>query len=271
MPNVYLPQGADKNGYSKIHIIEKTILGEVTMKNKWINNSAFILIFVLIIAGFSFLRSEVDQISLLIAFDKIITNVISSIWNLITAPAVFISTLTVLLLWKYKSEILAIIPYIREVKAGSVSALFESPADRQLENSSKTTIGESASEVAESGILLSDNKKTLEVRARFVGKASIKYLFDLDGKLLNPKQAVDKFRQHLKMLEKDSVNKKDESYQFTYYFGCYETYMTYIGSIFVDTKISEDKMTVYYSLKPDSKEILTSRMNEIDEAKKSKK
>src|SRR5689334_18632555 len=84
-----------------------------------------LLTIIALVILFSFLRQTVDQTSFLIALDRILAVALSSFWELIQNPAIFISILVTIILLKYQSAILAIIPSLREVKYGSVSALFE--------------------------------------------------------------------------------------------------------------------------------------------------
>ncbi|MBC7876146.1 MAG: hypothetical protein H7Y59_03160 [Anaerolineales bacterium] len=235
------------------------------MKKKRINYSVFILAIILVLLSFSFLRSTVDRTPLLVAFDETLITVISSIWTLITAPTIFIGILIIFLLWKYQSEIVALIPNLRELKAGTLSAVFENaqyPQDKSLEGWSTSAIENTTSPSDINNEIISSDTILLKEIAKMLGSSSSDFLLSLDGKILTVNQSIEIFREKLKDSSiSKSIAAQNEREQYLYNYGRYNAFMHYLGHKFVSMDLSEDRKIGHFSLKPGAEKILTDRIS----------
>jgi len=132
--------------------------------------------FFLIIVGYSYFRSYIDQIGFVFALDKVISIIISEIWKVLSSPTIFIATLIVLLLISFRENLLKFFPAIKEIKAGSFSAIIDYS---QIENllSAKSNELESAKDL--------DTKKKKEDVQNYllerIGKETLTFFLELDG------------------------------------------------------------------------------------------
>jgi hypothetical protein len=94
------------------------------MKRKTITLN--IIGFLLLIIGYSYFRSYIDQIKFIVALDKVISTIISEAWKLLSSPTIFIALIIVILIFLFKENLQKLFPAIKEIKAGSFSAIIDS-------------------------------------------------------------------------------------------------------------------------------------------------
>lgn len=145
--------------------------------------------FLLLISGYSYFRSYIDQISFVIAFDKVTSIIINEIWELFSSPTIFIAILIILLLIAFKENLLTLFPAIKEIKAGSFSAIIDySQIEKML--SSKTSDLDLTKD-------LDTKRKKEDVQNYLIkrlGKETLMFFLELDGK-------SDEFSEMLKTAE----------------------------------------------------------------------
>jgi hypothetical protein len=134
----------------------------------------------------------------MVALDQVISTLISEGWIFISTPTIFIALLATFLLWRFKDSIQAIIPAIKELRAGSFSAEMDfSKLDSIIQ---KPTADPIAAEIQIEAPTTNNDLK-VDFILNSMGKESLIFILGMDGKNLDGSQIM-------RLLDKYNVGKR---------------------------------------------------------------
>lgn len=144
-----------------------------------------IILFLFVVTGYSYFRSYIDQVKFIVALDSTVSLIIAELWKLASSPTIFISLIVVILILSFKENLLMIFPAIKEIKAGSFSAIIDySKLDKLL--STNLDGFESAKDI--------NTKKKQEDVTNYLldrlGKETLLFFLEIDGKPLEISQIL---------------------------------------------------------------------------------
>ncbi len=194
--------------------------------------------FLLLISGYSYFRSYIDQISFVVALDKVTSIIISEVWKLFSSPTIFIAILIVLLLVAFRENLLTLFPAIKEIKAGSFSAIID-----------YSQIGKMLSAKSSDLDLTKDldtKKKKEDVQNYLVerlGKETLMFFLELDGKsdeFSETLKIAEQFHVGGKYLDDDSLRKLDNASKKLYLLGNLIVLLKVMFPAFFDAHIDDN-------------------------------
>lgn len=190
------------------------------MKKEFKNRILTIIILIVPFIAYSWFRSVVSKIAFINVLDSLMSTVIVEIWKLISSPIIFVSLLVFILIWKFRNHIELMFPNVKEIKAGSFSALFEKTSletDYQLlspksSKKDKNTIEED--KVIAENLLEGASLQALQLFLYF------------DGKILSGNDLREKMLEQ--KIGTNAVENQGEKIQKIYMNGVLRAYIPYV-------------------------------------------
>ncbi len=225
---------------------------------KIFRNNLFIFSIALIILIFlySLFRSLLDKTLFFVSLDFALSKLISSLWNFLSNPVIFIALLICFILFSSKTNLVNILASLREISAGGVSAKFEysqSAISEKPDLKSNTKREQKPSfDPNAYGLLLTQGlgKKTCDL-----------YLF-FDDKIAGPNDWLDQ------MKKSDFLSRYPEKYtNRDFYMGYYRALESYQFRYLLDMKYSDDKNTAHIKLKPGVRQAIEKQLEKLSLAK----
>jgi hypothetical protein len=224
------------------------------MKKAWAKYIIPPSIFFALIGITALFRAVLDKIAYLIALDIVISTVIRELWKFITTPTIFIAILIAYVLWIFRKNIIAILPAIKEIKAGSFSATL----DYAPENKSGSTDDNSAT-VTIDKYQTEYQTEAVDVIINELGEIACNIFLSFDEKVSSTDDWLNKFLEK-DYLEFSSLTGISENDKRNVYIGVFKTLEAYIFDFLFSMKLSNDNNTAYITLLPGIREKLEARL-----------
>ena len=231
---------------------------EVLMRNKVtmvliIVSSAFILL----IAGYSYLRSSVDNVPFLFALSTLLAKLASKLWHFITEPVIFITVLIFIMLWLFRKPILMLIPEIKGIKGIKFSDNFSQPVTtpipEELSSTRKRSSGKgSTPEINPEIAWFMEHGAYLKV---------IQLMVDLDGKEVTKSEILSKIEE-LGLISELIPSNAHQILKAAYYRGAFESLYDYVFPIFCSIERKNKDTVACIALKPGVRERLVEVVQE---------
>lgn len=216
-----------------------------------------ITIVVIIIIAFSFLRSKVYEMDFFKSFDIVLTNIISELWKFISNPTIFLGMSILFLVWKFRSNIEAMFPNLKELKAGGLSMTFNPLAFENVNQkiSEKT-------DVMPAGAKTFAEEKFFEEILDLSDQNICRLFLDIDDNKLTMQQLGKKFRES--GIYKDELKTANEDYRNYFYRGVFNTLWNYVITQIFTIKLSDKNRIAEFKLRNGFREKIINKIKDLD-------
>jgi len=202
-------------------------------------------------------KSEVSKVTFLTSLDIIISNIIAELWKFVSTPTIFLGILAFILIWRFRNSIESIFPGLKEFKAGSFSALFEIPTDKD----SSESINEKPRIKTDKNEEILD-EKIAERTIGLLGKRTTRLFLDIDGKSFALKDLLNKLAES--NLYESFLVSDDAKIREGFYAGIYRVMQTYVMRYLFVINLSEDGKIAHFKLKAGIREKIENRINQLE-------
>jgi hypothetical protein len=227
------------------------------MQTNRLKNIGIILATLTLLFLYTLFRSIVSSITFLNAFDIVSSNIITELWKFISTPTIFLGLLAFILIWRFRNSIESVFPGLKELKAGSFSALFETPI-LQDSDQSITELPNKKIDKNEANL----EEKILDRTIDSLGKKFIQFFLDVDGKSFTPDEIVRKLAEY-KPYETFLIS-ENERVRIGYYGGVYRAVLGHVMRKIFIINVHEDKKGSNFNLKAGIREKLENRLNMLE-------
>jgi hypothetical protein len=240
-------------GKPKIQVNKFSVAKEkVLMRNKVtivliIVSSAFILL----IAGYSYLRSSVDHVTFLFALYTLLVKLASKLWHFLTEPVIFIAVLIFILLWLFRKPIIMLFPEIKGVKGIKFTDNFSQPVITPVPEELSPTRKRSSGK----GSAPETNPAIAWFREHGAYIKLIQLMVDLDGKEVTKSEVLSKIEE-LGLISEMIPSNAHQILKDTFYRGAFESLYDYIFPIFCSIERKNKDTVAGIALRPGVRESL---------------
>jgi hypothetical protein len=229
------------------------------MQKDQAKNIRVIIAISILIILYSLFRSTASKITFIDAFDQVTSLILIEAWKFISTPTIFLGVLAFILIWSFRKSIESVFPGLKEFKAGSFSALFDTPA---IQSITQTRIDISGAEVANK----QENQDEI-IAERFIAaieKTTCHFLLELDNKQFTVADAAAKLMNETSVLKSTASLLTDEDERLVFYAGVFRTLYDYVLPALFKINVSDNEKLARFKLKADIREKLEKRIFQLE-------
>ena len=231
---------------------------EVLMRNKVF--IVFIILssaFILLIVGYSYLRSSIDNIPFLVALYSLLTKLASKLWHFLTEPVIFIAVLIFIMLLLFRKPIIMLIPEIKGIKGIKFSDNFSQPLI--------TPVIEELSHISKISSRKVSAPETNPVITWFIEHGAdtkvIQLMVDLDGREVTKSEVLSKIDE-LGLISETIPSNAHQILKAAFYRGTFESLYDYVFPIFCSIERKNKDSVACFALRPGVRERLAEVVQE---------
>jgi hypothetical protein len=221
-------------------------------------NIRVIIALSILIILYSLFRSTASKITFIDAFDQVTSLILIEAWKFISTPTIFLGVLAFILIWSFRKSIESVFPGLKEFKAGSFSALFDTPAIQ--------VITQTRSDISGAEFINEQEMQDEIIAERFITSLEITtchFLLGLDNKQFTVFEVSTKMMNEAEVLKNTANLLMNEDEQLVFYAGVFRTLYDYVLPALFIINVSDNEKLAQFTLKAGVREKLEKRMDQL--------